>query len=199
MIDTNVFRYRAYFIGDLSSAKEKARQQHKLNAKSFWDRAIGEVANKETIIMASNETKQELKVHSHTLKKESKAYNNLLKQVLIETFELPQELEYMLRDFSNYVRGKHAGSLVPKPGKTNYLQTADTRIFIHAYLNDAVLVTANVKDFFLYSLFFDATEDNMLYDLSSGQYIKLLPTTRKLLESDAEFINLNAIMKKLKV
>lgn len=184
---------------NLDSRNERVRQRHKLEAKVFWNKAIAEVSRKNALIIVSAETKQELKVQSHTLKgKENKKYYELLKETLIESTEVPLRLEYLLRDFSNYVRGKYAGLLVPEGRKTNYLQTADCRIFIHAYLNDAILVTANIKDFFLYPLFFNADEDNILYDISSQQYIKNLHTARKLLESDPKFITLQLKMLKLK-
>jgi len=198
MVDTNIFRYRAYTIGNLKSDTEKSRQRHKLNTRVFWDKAITETAGKKALILTSEETKQELKVQSHTLQKESKTFNNMLKKTLIETTEVPLTLEYLLRDFSNYVRGKYPGSLVNKSQKTNYLQTADARIFIHAYLNDAILVTANIKDFFLYPLFYEMNEDKVLYDISSGQYINFLPTGRKLLELDPAFIKINEEMKNFK-
>lgn len=47
----------------------------------------------------------------------------------------------MLRDFSNYIRGKFGSELVEEGGKTDYLRTSDARILVHAYLNDAILVT----------------------------------------------------------
>lgn len=117
------------------------------------EKAFTETENKESFIMASGETIQELSVQSHTLKKESKRYNNLLKKVQVEDSEIPLELEYMLRDFSNYARSQYPGALVSKGRSTNYLQTPDARIFIHAYLNDAILVTANIKDFFLIAIY----------------------------------------------
>lgn len=121
--------------------------------------------------MASVETQQELTVQAHTLKtKESRKYNKLLEQLHIETSDIPRELEYHLRDFSNYVRSKYSGILVPKGNDTEYLQASDARIFIHAFLNDAILVTGNIKDFFLYPLFYEENEDEVLYDISSRQY-----------------------------
>lgn len=198
MVDTNVFRYKAYNIGDLSAKDEQAKQQHQLNAKGFFEKAFVETENREAFIMASGETRQELSVQAHTLKKESKRYNKLLEKVQVEESEIPLELEYMLRDFSNYVRGKYPGALVSEGRSTNYLQTPDARIFIHAYLNDAILVTANIKDFFLYPLFFEKTEDDVLYDISSCQYEKILPTGREKIESDEFFQRLQEKMREFK-
>jgi len=197
MVDTNVFRYRVYEIGNLSVKSEQDKQQHKLNARAFFDKATSEAANKEAIIMVSGETKQELTVQAHTLKTESKRYNKILKTCSIENTEVPQKLEFMLRDFSNYIRGNYSG-LVETGRKTDYLQTSDARILVHAYLNDAVLVTANIKDFFFYPLFFDPSEDDVLYDITSKQHMKLLPSARIQLTEDVNFKELVAEMQKLK-
>lgn len=104
----------------------------------------------------------------------------------------------MLRDFSNYIRGKFGSELVEEGGKTDYLRTSDARILVHAYLNDAILVTNNTKDFFFYSLFFEPTEDDVLYDIMTKKYVKILNSTKTQLLSDSKFIDLQKEMKNLK-
>ncbi|MGM8216808.1 hypothetical protein ACLIA0_14825 [Bacillaceae bacterium W0354] len=198
MVDTNVFRYYAYKIGDQTGEAEVIRKQYKEDAKSFFKKAIDETDNKKALIMVSEETKHELIVQSYTLQKESKTYKRLLNNFLVEETEVPKSLEFMLREFSNYIRGKYNGKLVSEGVKTDYLQASDARILAHAYLNDAILVTANTKDFFFYPLLFDQMEDDVLYNISSKQFQKLLPTAKNLLEMDDKFINLLSEMQKFK-
>ncbi|MFP3727748.1 DUF4411 family protein [Priestia filamentosa] len=204
MIDTNVFRYRAYEIGNLKSEDEQKRDQHKRNAKEFFDKIASEAHANESLILLSEETKQELKVQAHTLIKESKTYNKIMRKLteknntLVERTEVPLDLEYELRNFSNYIRKEYSGRLVKKGRQTNYLQTADTRIFLHAYLNDAIIVTANIKDFFFYPLFYNEGEDEVLYDISSRHYIKMQAGAKELLREDEVYKKLLEKMKKFK-
>lgn len=198
MVDTNVFRYQAYKIGDTSIDGEARKKKHQDDAKEFFEKTLEHANNRKALIMVSDETKQELIVQAYTLKAESKTYKKLLKKFSVEDTDIPKSLEFMIRDFSNYIRGKYTGTLVPIGKQTNYLQASDARILIHAYLNDAIIVTANIKDFFFYPLFFKPTEDDVLYDISSKQFQKLLPAARIQLLRDEKFIDLLNEMQKLK-
>lgn len=198
MVDTNVFRYHAYKIGDTSNNEEVKRKKYRDEARTFFEMAFNEAQSKKALLMVSDETVHELSVQAYTLKNESKTYKRVLKHFSVENTEVPKSLEYMLRDFSNYIRGKFGSELVEEGRKTDYLRTSDARILVHAYLNDAILVTNNTKDFFFYSLFFEPTEDDVLYDIMTKKYVKILNSTKTQLLSDSKFIDLQKEMKNLK-
>ncbi|MBS2967566.1 DUF4411 family protein [Metabacillus sp. KIGAM252] len=159
MPDTNCFRYKSYIMqkiveGEMESDEQIQRREYKEAANRFWNKIMEESNRKEAEILVSAEVVQELKVQSYTLdKKETKPILKLLEILDEETAAVPNEIEYQLREFSNYARRKFGGLIIPPGRKMDYLRASDARILIHAYLNDAILATANIKDFLLYTLF----------------------------------------------
>ncbi|RFU61501.1 hypothetical protein [Bacillus sp. V59.32b] len=76
--DTNCFRYPANITNEDQTKEMELRRQHKKAVKRFWDKAAGEIAAKESVIMINSEVAQELKIQSHTLtKKETKVIQML--------------------------------------------------------------------------------------------------------------------------
>jgi hypothetical protein len=185
LADTNVFRYASNLL-------------YKHQAMSFWNKVYYEVAQDQATIMICDEVAQELKVQLYTIPKEVKVINQILANVDTDTFQLPMELEYELRDFSNYMRAYYQSVLTIPGYKMNYLQASDARILVSAYMNDAVLVTANIKDFVTYLMFTDENE-HRLYDVVAGQYVQIPLEGRREVEKDPVFQALNAKMKKLLV
>ncbi|MGL4820146.1 MAG: hypothetical protein ACRC5C_09215 [Bacilli bacterium] len=197
LVDTNVFRYYAYRIGDTNSPAEALKLQYQVAAKAFFRKALAEARDKKAIVIVSAETRQELLVQAHTLKKESSIYMQLLNSFPVEEAEIPQHLEYMLRDFSNYIRGKYQHVFAQSGLKTNYLQTSDARILIHALINQAVIVTANTKDFFFYSLFFESPFQQVLLPISNDINSELDCVTRSQLQCENKFIAIREEINKL--
>ncbi|MGY0691925.1 hypothetical protein ACW2QC_03930 [Virgibacillus sp. FSP13] len=198
MPDTNCFRYKAYVIHSTNSDSEKDRRRNKEAAIRFWNKIILESDAQKSKILVSSEVAHELKVQSYTLNnKENNNINKLISALDIETAEVPQDVEFLLREFSNYAR-KNYGSLLTPPGlKMDYLRASDARIFVHSYLNDGILTTANIKDFLLYPLFFGHTEQK-LYNILSSQFITTPLASREIVEQDIMFQNLLYKMRDLK-
>jgi hypothetical protein len=203
MPDTNCFRYKAYILQKIEEDKEesddhKQRREYKEAANRFWDKIIEEARKEEAEILVSSEVVQELKVQSYTLdNKERKPITKLLSILEEESAPVPQEIEFQLREFSNYARKQFGGLIVPPGKKMDYLRASDARIFIHAYLNDAILATANIKDFLLYTLFFEHEEDK-LYDIINREYVKIPPDGRAKVFQDEMFQSLLTSMRGLK-
>jgi len=202
MPDTNCFRYASSILQktDKENDEQSNRRLYKNAATSFWNKVILESERKEAKILVSSEVIQELKVQSYTLdKKENKSIMRLLSKLEeeLESTVIPQEVEFSLREFSNYSR-KNFGNLLTPPGrKMEYLRTSDARIFIHAYLNDAIIATANIKDFLLYPLFFEAEEDK-LYDILSSSYVHVNQEGRMKIQQDKMYQQLLTSMRDLK-
>ncbi|MGG3043476.1 hypothetical protein ABEO76_09930 [Bacillus anthracis] len=195
--DTNCFRYPSAITNNSPSPQMVAKRKHKATAKKFWDNAIAESSSGKAIIMTCKEVTQELKVQSHTLKpKENRIINTLISQSNTESIEIPTDLEYSLREFSNYARSKYGSILTPPGYSMEYLRASDARIFISSYVNEAILVTSNIRDFLLYPLFFGEDED-VLYDILNETYVKLPDQGRKAIERDTFFQNILRKMKEL--
>lgn len=195
--DTNCYRYPSATTNSSSSPQMVATKKHKATSKKFWDSVVAESSLGKAVVMTCEEVTQELKVQSYTLKpKENKIINTLISKVIIESTEIPKDLEYLLREFSNYARSKYGSILTPPGYSMEYLKASDARIFISSYLNEAILVTSNIKDFLLYPLFFGEDED-VLYDILNETYIKLPYMGRKAIEQDAFFQNVLRKMKEL--
>ena len=195
MPDTNCFRYGSYIIHN----NEEQRKQYKEAAIHFFQKIYKEAENKKAKIIVSSEVIQELKVQSYTLKdKENKVIKNLVSSFDVEETEVPQEIEYLLREFSDYVRDEYSLLLATYSIKSDYLRTSDSRIFIHAYLNDATIATTNIKDFYLYPLFLGNADINVLYDILSETYTHLPTEVCKVLQEDSKFQMLLQKMRGLK-
>ncbi|MDN4525129.1 DUF4411 family protein [Fictibacillus fluitans] len=203
MPDTNCFRYSSYIIkkiedGEVKNNEQALRSAYKQAANRFWNRIIEEAGNACSEILISYEVEQELKIQSYTLdKKENKHINRLLAIIEKEETEIPIKLEYQLRDFSNYARSKFGRLIVPQGRKMDYLRSSDARIFIHTYLNDGILVTGNVKDFLLYTLFF-GHEEEKLYDIITHEFVKIPESGREKVVEDERFQALLTNMRKFK-
>ncbi|PEA01906.1 DUF4411 family protein [Bacillus cereus] len=195
--DTNCYRYPSAITNKSSSPQMVAKKKHKATAKKFWDNVAVEASLGKAVVMTCKEVTQELKVQSYTLEpKENRIINNLISQSNIQSIEIPTGLEYSLREFSNYARSKYGNILTPPGYSMQYLKTSDARIFVNSYVNEAILVTANIRDFLLYPLFFGDDED-VLYDILNETYVKLPEAGRKAVEQDIFFKNLLKQMKEL--
>lgn len=131
---------------------EKTKQRDACLA--FWNRVRKELSEGTAELIVSKEVEVELNVQCHTLlKTEKKKVRQYLEYATVDdTFDLSIKLERELRDFSNYSRSNkfrhffNIGSY-----KWDYLRASDARILVDAYLNDAILVTANIKEFLVLS------------------------------------------------
>lgn len=76
----------------------------------------------------------------------------------------------------------------------DYLRTSDARILIDVIRNDAILVTANIKDFITLLFFVNETE-NRLYDVLNQQYVQLPRNGLDAVRADSQFDSLNVKIK----
>jgi len=187
--DTNLFRYMDN--NDLETYKQAARE--------FFTMARQEIVEGKSQILVSPEVKCELEVQMHTLKaREQQSVRNLLAVLPQSTnTNLPIDLERDLRIFSNYIRSSQFKGIFKIPHyKHDYLHISDARILADAYRNDAVLVTANIKDFIVYSLFNEPGEQK-LYDFLNKCYVEVPPETRAAIATDPLFLTLQTKLETL--
>ena len=203
MMDTNVIRYQ---VGRNSSLEERRLKQA---AIEFWGTVQEETLARRTEIMLPKEVVAELDIqmHSLTLQKQDKL-RIIIESLLIDSFDLSLSLEYDLRKFSSYVIHHYREHLIPKQqttmqhGKSSYkieyLQTSDARILVSAYLNDAILVTRNIKDFIVY-LLFCAPEEKRLYDFVEKQFVTIPAEGLDLICQDSYFQEVRSKLEQLLV
>ncbi|WP_150274927.1 DUF4411 family protein [Paenibacillus tepidiphilus] len=177
--DTNLFRY----------LDNKDMESYKKAAQAFFSQAQKEQAEGTSIILLSEEVKCELEVQMHTLKdREKRSIQGMLGQTV--SANLSVQLEHDLRKFSNYIRSPRFEGVFKIPEyKIDYLRTSDARILVDAYVNDAVLVTANIKDFITYSLFCEPGEQKM-YDFLNQQYVEVSREARTAIAADPFFLSI---------
>lgn len=186
--DTNLFRYREN--NDIESYKQAAQ--------AFFSQAQKEIAEEKSIILLSKEVKCELEVQMYTLKdRGQRIIQSMLGQTTSVSANLPVQLEHDLRRFSNYIRSPQFNGVFQIPHyKMDYLRTSDARILVDAYLNDAVLVTANIKDFITYSLFCEPGEQK-LYDFLNRLYVEVSPAARAAITADPFFLSIQSQLEAL--
>lgn len=178
--DTNLFRYLDN--NDMGSYKQAAQ--------AFFSKAQKEQAEGRSITLLSEEVKCELEVQMHTLKDREKRISQVMLEQATVSANLPIQLEHDLRKFSNYIRSPKFNSVFNIPDyKTGYLRTSDARILVDAYVNDAILVTANIKDFITYSVFCEPGEQK-LYDFLKQQYVEVPLAARTAIAADPFFLSI---------
>ncbi|MBP1994673.1 DUF4411 family protein [Paenibacillus eucommiae] len=183
MPDTNMFR--DFVNSNANQAKLKQA------AHDFWTSTSTLAALNQAEIKIPKEVEAELKVQMHTFT--STQHKNILTQILnqnvVVDFPLPIDLERELREFTNYLRDNNNfnQTVIRHPDYgLNYLQASDARILVTAYKYDGILVTHNIKDFLIYDLLFEPTEDK-LYDYVNKRFVKVPSAGRTLIEQDAWF------------
>ncbi|ASA24799.1 DUF4411 family protein [Paenibacillus donghaensis] len=188
LLDSNLFRY---MHNDDNAAYQKA-------AKEFFTTARKEVLDGQSIILLSAEVKCELEVQMHTLKDRSKRIIcDMLEGYLPVSANLSVDLEHELRKFSNYIRSNKFNSIFKNPHyKIDYLRASDARILVDAYLNDAILVTANIKDFITYSVFCE-TGEQKLYDFLNKRYVEISSAARTAIEVDPFYLSIQSKLEAL--
>lgn len=141
--DTNLFRYL-----------DVQNEAYKTAARDFFAGIQADAAAGKAKIFLSAEVDCELEVQMHTLsEREGHTIQEKLRGLTRVNADLSKALEHDLRKFSNYIRSTKFRDVFKIPGyKMEYLQASDARILVDAYINDAVIVTANIKDFVMYSV-----------------------------------------------
>lgn len=140
------------------------------------------------------------------LKKSAEEFWSKVLELETEDFDLSSSLEYELREFSSYAIQTYRDQIRPiqqtttangkKDYKLEYLQASDARILVAAYLNDAVLVTRNIKDFIVY-LLFCAPEEKRLYDFVEKQFVTIPTEGLALVYQDEHFQAIQAKLEHL--
>ena len=174
-------------------------ETYKQAAQEFFTMARREIMEGKSQILLSSEVKCELEVQMHTLKTREQQTIRRLLAGLPQTMNanLPVDLEQELRIFSNYIRATQFNGIFKIPDyKLDYLRTSDARILVDAYRNDAVLVTANIKDFIVYSLFCEPREQK-LYDFLNKRYVEVSPEARAAIATDPLFLSLQTKLEAL--
>lgn len=163
IIDTNLFRYAANPNGgdDLNRA-----------AKLFWRVALHDFKNGKATLLVPDEVRRELLVQSYSLsaKETRKIMDLLLLCEVITPARFTIDIEHTLRSMGAYVRADFKKEI--GRNKMEYGGVSDMRILYTAYVEDAILVTANIKDFLLYPLLFDQDEER-LYDIKEQAYVSI--------------------------
>ncbi|NGZ74981.1 PIN domain-containing protein [Saccharibacillus alkalitolerans] len=202
MLDTNLLRY---LTGKDSNQAEL--QRLKESAEEFWTKSLHEVRDTGAAILLPQEVVRELSVQMHVLPNETQEQlNRIIASLEKESFDLSSSLEYELRKFSSYAIQKYQDQIRPrqqtttqggmKDYKLEYLQTSDARILVSAYLNDAILVTRNIKDFIVY-LLFCAPEEKRLYDFVEKQFVTVPAEGLELVAQDPHFQEVRAKLEHL--
>jgi len=202
MLDTNLLRY---LTGKTSSQTEE--QRLKKSAEEFWSKVLEEVRDLDAQILLPQEVVRELNIQMHILPtKTQEQLRSILSNLETEDFDLSSSLEYELREFSSYAIQTYRDQIRPtqqtttssgkKEYKLEYLQASDARILVAAYLNDAVLVTRNIKDFIVY-LLFCAPEEKRLYDFVEKQFVTIPAEGLALVYQDEYFQAIQAKLEHL--
>jgi predicted nucleic acid-binding protein len=178
MLDTNVFRYKS---------NPSAHKSHKKAAKRFGRNVLLEVHNREATLYIPKEVIRELEVQSYTLsEKENQRIAELLELVeeTVPDITTP-EIEHQIRKMAAYVRSEYKTD-IDTAKDMEYGGVSDARILFAAWQYDCILVTSNIKDFMLYPLLFPQNEDR-LFDLLSGTYVKITPSVYEKIHNDPIF------------
>lgn len=187
LLDSNLYRY----THDDNKAYQEA-------AKEFFTTARQEVLDGQSVILLSGEVKCELEVQMHTLKdKDQRIISGMLGGYTPVSANLSVDLEHDLRKFSNYIRSTKFNGIFKDPNyKLDYLRASDARILVDAYVNDAVLVTANIKDFITFSVFCEPGEQK-LYDFLNKRYVEVSPVARTAIAADTFYLSIQAKLEAL--
>lgn len=176
-LDTNVFRYAVNPTGgdDLRRV-----------AKLFWKNALLEFKNGQAVLLVPREVIRELEVQSFNLSdKENRKIAGLLELCQeVSPSRLSPEIEHKIRQVTSYVRSNFKENI--GRDKMEYGGVSDARILYTAYIEDAILVTANVKDFLLYPLLFPQHEER-LYDIKKNNYVTIPEQGYTKIHSDVYF------------
>lgn len=105
----------------------------------------------------------------------------------VKPARLTPELEHLIRKMQAYIRAHYRSEL--GSDKAEYGNVSDARILYTAYIEDSILVTANVKDFLLYPLLYPSDE-NVLYNLIENEYVKIPDEGYNKIHADDAFRNL---------
>lgn len=177
-LDTNVFRY-------------PSNPSFKNLAKRFWENAIIEVINGESVLGVPQEVIRELEIQAFTLKKKENDHINKLIKLCESNSDsefLTIYVEHQLRKMSAYVRSRFNFNIKSDTGKNmNYGNISDARILYEAYELDSILVTSNTKDFLLYPLLFEQDDYDRIYDLLANEYINVTKGTYRKIHDDKGF------------
>lgn len=179
-LDTNVFRHK-------TNGKNDNIQP---SAKHFWTKVIQEITQNEAVLLVPKEVIRELEVQSFTL---SDSKNQKISQLLKLCIEvnpktLNDEIEHCLRKMAACIRKPELRQTF-KQLKVEGLKVSDARILYTAYTEDSILVTANVKDFMLYPLLFEESEER-LYCLKNNKFITVPAESYEKIHEDETFKSL---------
>lgn len=187
LLDTNLFRYL-----------DVPTEAYKTAARDFFVGVQTDVIKGKTTLFLSAEVACELDVQMHTLReKEKRAIRNMLPVLTQVNADLPKALEHDLRKFSNYLRSPKFNDLFKVAGyKMEYLKASDARIMVDAYMSDAVIVTANIKDFIVYSVISEPMEPK-LYDFLNKTYVEVSSEAREAIEDDPFYLDIQTKLETL--
>ena len=176
ILDTNIFRY-------LTSSDVDAELN--IATKLFWQKAKSEIENSEAVLLVPKEVTRELDVQSYKLKlKENERIMELLSLCrVVSPIVSDEDIEHQIRMLSSYVRSNFKQDL-GRP--MEYGGVSDSRILYTSYCEDAVLVTANVKDFLLYALLNPQNEE-CLYDIKEKRYVSIPKAVYEKIHADSHF------------
>ena len=154
-------------------------------ARIFWKTAIEEFKNGDAVLLVPDEVRRELEVQFYTLSdKEKRKIRELLSMCEeIVPSRVSVEIEHVLRIMSNYVRAHYKKEI--GRNRMEYGGVSDMRILYTAYVSDAILVTANTRDFLLYPLLF-AQHEERLYDVSERAFISIPEDGYKTIHADPQ-------------
>lgn len=176
-LDTNIFRYAVNPTGSKNLRRA---------AKHFWKHALLEFENGKAVLLVPKEVIRELEIQSFSLSdKENRKIVDLLELCQeVSPNRLSPEIEHKIRQITSYVRSNFKMDI--GNDKMEYGGVSDARILYTAYTEDAILITANVKDFLLYPLLFPQNEER-LYDIKNNIYVMIPKNGYTKIHSDEYF------------
>ena len=176
ILDTNIFRY-------LTSSNVDAELN--IATKLFWHKTKSEIENGEAVLLVPKEVIRELDVQSYKLKpKENEKIMKLLSLCRVVSPTVSDEdIEHQIRMLSSHVRSNFKHD-IGRP--MEYGGVSDSRILYTSYCEDAVLVTANTKDFLLYALLNPQNEE-CLYDIKGERYVEIPKAAYEKIHADPHF------------
>lgn len=203
MIDTGFYRY---FV------EKNTEPSLKRSSRSFWVDASLEVESGNAVILVAEDVEREMEVQSfsHVEMEKRKATEFLEIVKMTSPQRVSQEIEHLFRKMNAYVKTEFRAELNEEPlfkkirtytreiargliredffkeDNTSYGDILDARTIYSAYEEDAILVTANIKDFLLYPLLFPVNQER-LYDLKKNKPFLIPEPAYRAIHNDETF------------
>lgn len=177
VLDTNVF---VYLINPSSEGTLRGE------ARYFWKKVKEEIEVENAVLAVPDEVRRELEIQSYTLTEHVRSKTNSLLGLCqeISSVNMSIEIEHKIRQLTAFVRARYKKEI--GRDKMEYGGVSDARILYTAYVEESILVTANIKDFLLFPLLCSPYEER-LYDITKNEFVTIQPDSYSKVHSDPDF------------